>query len=271
MTPEEIRKVEEEVNTLILEDHEIRIDFMAYPDAVAKGAMALFGEKYGDIVRVVQVPGYSLELCGGTHVRHTGDIGMFRIVSESGVASGVRRIEALTGSGAYRRAVAQEETLLAAAGTLKTAPDNLLRRLEQMVEENRELRRQLEKARTSGSADIVTQLLERAATVNGARVVSQQVEVGNADELRLLGDRLRERLQSGAAILAARVGERTALFAVVTDDLISKGVRADSLVREAAKLTAAPAAGPHGAGRRGDSKVAEALERATEPRAQLKQ
>ena len=187
MTPEEIRKVEIEVNQHILEDHEIRIDFMSYPDAVAKGAMALFGEKYGDIVRVVQVPGYSLELCGGTHVRHTGDIGLFRIVSESGVASGVRRIEAVTGSGAYRRAVAQDDLLHAVAATLKTAPDNVLKRLEQVVEESRELRRQLEKARTSGSADIVTQLLEGAATVNGARVVSQQVEVANADELRMLG------------------------------------------------------------------------------------
>ncbi|HSL72414.1 MAG TPA: alanine--tRNA ligase, partial [Longimicrobiales bacterium] len=215
MTPEQIRHVEEEVNRLILENHDIRIDFMAYPDAVAKGAMALFGEKYGDIVRVVQVPGYSLELCGGTHVRHTGDIGLFRIVGESGVASGVRRIEAVTGSGAYRRAVAQDNVVNAAAVLLKTAPDNLLRRVEQVLEENRELRRQLEKARTSGSADVVTQLMEGATPIDGLHVVSQQVEVATADELRTLGDRLRDRLQSGAAVLAARVGERTALFAVV--------------------------------------------------------
>jgi alanyl-tRNA synthetase len=273
MTPEQIRSVEEECNKLILEDREVRIDFMSHADAVARGAMALFGEKYGDIVRVVQIPGYSMELCGGTHVRHTGDIGLFRIVSESGVASGVRRIEAVTGRGAYHRAVAQEEMLRAAANALKTAPDNLLRRLEQLIEENRELRRQVERARTSGSADVVTQLVDAANQVDGARVVAQRVEAANADELRALGDRLRERLKSGAAVLAARVGERTALFAVVTDDLISKGVRADALLREVAALTGGSGGGrPHMAqGGVGDeSKLEGALQRATEiVRAQL--
>ena len=267
MTPEQIRAVENEVNRMILEDRDVRIDFMGYPDAVARGAMALFGEKYGDIVRVVQIPGYSMELCGGTHVRHTGDIGLFRIVSESGVASGVRRIEAVTGGGAYRRALAQEELISSAASLLKTQPDNLMHRLQQLVEENRELKKNLEKARQSGSADTVGGLIDGAAQVNGARVVAQQVEVASADELRTLGDRLRERLQSGAAILAARVGERTALFAVVTDDLISKGVRADALLKEIASLTGGTGGGrPHMAqGGVGDvSKLSDALSRARE-------
>ena len=107
MSADEIRKVEEQVNRAILDDHPVRIDFTTYPEAVKKGAMALFGEKYGDVVRLVQIPGVSMELCGGTHVRHTGEIGLFRIVQETGVASGVRRVEAVTGSAAYRRAVAQ--------------------------------------------------------------------------------------------------------------------------------------------------------------------
>jgi alanyl-tRNA synthetase len=273
MTVPEIRAVEEEVNRLILEDREVRIDFTTYPEAVARGAMALFGEKYGDIVRMVQIPGYSLELCGGTHVRHTSDIGQLRIVSEGGVASGVRRIEAVTGSGAYRRAVEQEEKLGQVAVLLRTAPDHVVHRLEQVMEESRELRRELERARSSGSADVVTQLMTQAAQMNGARIIAQQVAVGTTDELRALGDRLRERLGSGAAVLAARVGERTALFAVVTDDLIRRGLRADALVKEVAAFTGGSGGGrPHMAqGGVGDeSKLDAALARAVElVRAQL--
>jgi len=264
MTPEEIRQVEDEVNRAILADIDVCMDYMGYPEAVAKGAMALFGEKYGDVVRVIDVPGVSMELCGGTHVRHTGEIGLFRIVSESGVASGVRRIEAVTGSAAYRRAVEQEATLREAASLLKTSPDNLLRRIEQLLEENRELERQLERARAAGAADVVGQLVEAAESVDGARVVATEVEVASADELRLLGDRLRERMGSGAAVLAARFPEKTALFAVVTDDLIAKGVRADRLVREVAQATGGSGGGrPHMAqGGVGDpAKVAEALGR----------
>jgi len=265
MTPDEVRRVEDEVNRRILEDHDVRTDQMNYADAVAQGAMALFGEKYGDVVRVVKIPGVSMELCGGTHVRHTGDIGLFRIVSESGVGSGVRRVEAVTGSAAYQRAVATDELLLQAAALVKTAPDNLLRRLEQLMEENRELKRQLEKARTSGTADVVPQLLQNAKLVDGARVIARQIEAGSSDELRAVGDRLREKLGTGAAVLAAKVGERTALFAVVTDDLISRGVRADRLLREVAALTGGSGGGrPHMAqGGVGDeSRVEAALNQA---------
>jgi alanyl-tRNA synthetase len=267
MTAEEIRRVEDEVNRLILEDREVRIDYMAYPDAVSKGAMALFGEKYGDIVRVVQIPGYSLELCGGTHVRHTSDIGVFRIIGESGVGTGVRRIESVSGSGSYRRAVEQEASLQRAAALLKTSPDNMVRRLEQVLEEQRDLRRRLEQARTSGSADVVAQLMAGATQVNGARIISEQVEAATSDELRGLGDRLRDRLQSGAAVLAARVGDRTALFAVVTDDLVRRGLRADAIVKQVAAITGGSGGGrPHMAQASvGDeSKLSEALGRAVE-------
>ena len=265
MTPEEIRGVEDEVNRRILEDHDVRTEQMSYSDAVSQGAMALFGEKYGDVVRVVKVSGVSMELCGGTHVRHTGDIGLFRIVSESGVASGVRRVEAVTGSAAYQRAVATDEVLLQAAALVKTSPDNLLRRIEQLMEENRDLKRQLEKARTTGAADVIPQLLQGAKMVDGARVIAKQVEANTSDELRSVGDRLREQLGSGAALLAAKVGERTALFAVVTDDLISKGVRADRLLKEVAALTGGSGGGrPHMAqGGVGDeSKIEAALNQA---------
>ncbi|HSK19771.1 MAG TPA: alanine--tRNA ligase [Longimicrobiales bacterium] len=246
LSPDEIRAVEEHVNRAILADIDLRIEEKPYPEAIALGAMALFGEKYGDVVRVVMVPGVSTELCGGTHVRHTGDIGLFRIVSESGVAAGIRRIEAVSGSAAYRRAVAREDLLEEAAAAVKTTPDALVRRIEQMLEENRELRRQLERARQTGSGDIVNELIGSAAAVNGVKVIAREIEVADANELRTLGDRLRDRLGSGAAVLAGRAPDRVALIAVVTDDMISRGVRADAIVREIAKRTGGSGGGrPH--------------------------
>jgi alanyl-tRNA synthetase len=267
MTPEEIRTVEAEVNRRILEDHPIRIDFTTYPEAVAKGAMALFGEKYGDVVRMISIPGVSIELCGGTHVRHTGEIGLFRIVHETGVAAGVRRVEAVTGSVAYQRAVEQEDLVRNIAGRLKTTPENLPQRVEQLTSELRDLQKQLEKVRQSGSTDIVGQLVQNARNVDGVRVIAAEVDASSNDELRKLGDRIRAGMGSAAAVLIAKLGDRVALFALVSDDLISKGVRADTIVKEIAAFTGGTGGGrPHMAqGGVGDaSRIAEALERAPE-------
>jgi alanyl-tRNA synthetase len=267
MTPAEIRSVEDMVNDGIRRDANVDIGQSTYPEAVARGAMALFGEKYGDIVRVVTVPDLSIELCGGTHVRHTGDIGVFRIVNESGVAAGIRRIEAITGAASYRRAVEQEELVRNVSAALKTAPDGLLRRVEQLNEEIRDLRRAVEKARSEGSTDIVSQLIGAATDVDGVRVIAREVEVATADELRMLGDNLRNQLGSGAAILAAKQQDRVSLFAVVTDDLVKRGVRADKLVREVAAITGGSGGGkPHMAqGGVGDeAQLAAALARAAD-------
>lgn len=244
LTPAELHAVEERVNLAILEDHDVRTEQTTYPDAVVRGAMALFGERYGDVVRMVIVPGVSIELCAGTHVRHTGEIGLFRIVGESGIAAGIRRIEAMTGTAAWRRTVEREALLERAAETARTAPETLPSRVDQLNAENRDLRRQLERAHASGSADVITQLIDGATSVDAARVIAREIEAENANELRLLGDRLRERLRSGAAILAARQKGRVVLLAIVTDDLLSRGVRADRLVREVAAL-----AGGTGGGR----------------------
>jgi alanyl-tRNA synthetase len=246
LTPDQMRAVEQHVNHAIRADIELSIEEKPYPEAIALGAMALFGEKYGEIVRVVMVPGVSTELCGGTHVRHTGDIGLFRIVSETGVAAGIRRIEAVSGSAAYERTIAREDLLEAAAAAAKTTPETLLRRVQQLLEENRDLRRQLERSREAGAADTIGELIASAAAVNGARVIARELEVADATELRALGDRLRERLGSGAAVLAGRSPDRVALVAVVTDDMISRGVRADVLVREVAGRTGGTGGGrPH--------------------------
>ncbi|CAN5799662.1 alanine--tRNA ligase [soil metagenome] len=236
LTPQELEEIERLVNEAIWANTDICIDFLGYREALDRGAMALFSEKYADVVRVIEIPGVSMELCGGTHVRTTGQIGPFLITSESGVAGGVRRIEAITGRAAYERLKSQERTLQEAAGLLRTREENLLPRLERLLEEQRELGRQLERARASGGGDVLGQLLSQAVSVDGARVIAAAVEAGSAEELRALGDRLRERLGSGVAVLAASVGDRTSLLAVATDDLIQRGVRADQVVREVAAL-----------------------------------
>jgi alanyl-tRNA synthetase len=267
MTPEELRRVEEAVNEAILEDQDVCVDFLGYDEAIQKGAMALFGEKYGDVVRMISVPGVSMELCGGTHVRHTGEIGLFRIVSETGTGAGVRRIEAVTGREAYRLAVRQDETLRQAAEALRAPPEMVLRKIEQLQAENRELARNLERARKEGASDVVGRLVEAASSVDGARVVAEEVEVSSQDELRVLGDQLRDRLGSGVVVLATRSADRAALFSVVTDDLIGRGVRADRVVRKVAELTGGSGGGrPHMAqGGVGDpGRVADALRQAPE-------
>ena len=267
MTAEEIREVEDLVNKGILDDHDVCVDFLGYDEAIQQGAMALFGEKYADTVRTISVPGVSMELCGGTHVHRTGEIGLFRIVSETGTGAGVRRIEAVTGREAYRLVSRNEELLEEAAALLRIPPDMVPRRVQQLQAEVRELEKQLERARRQGAGDLVGQLVDGAAEVDRARVVATEVEVSDQDELRALGDQLRDRLGTGVVILAARTAQRTALFSVVTDDMIGRGVRADQVVRRVAEITGGSGGGrPHMAqGGVGDAaKVAKALAQAPE-------
>ncbi|HUP89498.1 MAG TPA: alanine--tRNA ligase [Longimicrobiales bacterium] len=246
MTPEEIRAVEDQVNRAILEDHPVTTAQTTYPEAVAKGAMALFGEKYGDVVRMVQIPDVSIELCGGTHVRHTGEIGLFRIVQETGVASGVRRVEAITGTVAYKRVLEREEQLNA--------------RIEQLSEEVRDLQKTVKKIRQSGSSDQVGALLEKKRQINGFSVIAETVDVETSDDLRALADRVREGMGSGAAILASP--SLGTLVAFSTDDAIGKGIRAEKLIKGVTQITGGSGGGrPNFAqGKLGDpAKVAEAF------------
>ncbi|MBI4410422.1 MAG: alanine--tRNA ligase, partial [Gemmatimonadetes bacterium] len=225
MTAEELRAVEEEANRAILADLDVCIDFLGYREAVGRGAMALFGEKYGEVVRMISVPGVSMELCGGTHVRHTGEIGMLRIVSETGIAAGIRRIEAVTGEMAYRRALEQEETLRRAAALLKTAPDNLLRRLEQLVEENRELVRRLERARAPAELVAVLNAEER----NGVHILKGRVPGAHSSEdLRPVADFLRQSRRNTIGLLSTEDGR--SLLTVVTRD-VEQRVSAGELAR----------------------------------------
>jgi alanyl-tRNA synthetase len=267
MTEEEILEVERLVNEGIWANEEIRTGQMSFREAIDRGAMALFSEKYGDVVRVIEIPGVSMELCGGTHVRTTGQIGFFRIVSESGVAAGVRRVEAVTGRAAYERALDDRRTLRHAASLLRTRDENVIGRLRGALEEQRELQRQLERARSSGGGDVAARLLAGAGDIDGVKVVSASVEVDSLDEARALGDLLRERMGSGVAVLAARVGDKASLFAVSTDDLIRRGVRADQVVREVSAAVGGRGGGkPHmaQAGVPDADRLPEALDRVEE-------
>ncbi len=236
MTQAEKEEVERRVNEAVWADHPIRIEQMKYKDAVGMGAMALFGEKYGDVVRTVKIPGVSMELCGGTHVRHTGEIGLFKILSEGGVAAGVRRIEAATGREAFGHFEALETRIADAASVLKTTPEHLVQRARQLLEERAELERLLDEMRKGGSAGEVA-VHEATVDASGGPFTYRAVRlrVRGADDARAWGDGFLSSGQSGVVVVAAEAGDGThSLFSFVSDDLIRRGVRADLLIREVA-------------------------------------
>ena len=249
MTADERDRVEAIVNDEIWDNHPVEIDHRPYPEAVEAGAMALFGEKYDDEVRVVNIPGVSMELCGGTHVASTGDIGLFRIVSESGVAAGVRRIEAVTGRGAYQRLTQREGMLEAAAQLLKTPADNLVHRAEQLLDERDELEALIDQLRAQGGSGedvVVEDTIElEGGTATSFRAVKLQAR--GVDDARKWGDAFLSSGQSGVAVLAAEMpGDKRALLAFATDDMISRGVRADEVVRQVAAVVGGRGGGrPH--------------------------
>ncbi len=231
-----LAQVEEIVNREIWRSLPVTSTEMPYADARAKGAMALFGEKYGDVVRVVDVPGFSMELCGGTHVRNTSEIGLVVIASETGVASGVRRIEALTGPGAFAQLRSQEHALARVAELVKSPVSGVERRVQQLLDERRTLEKKLDEAMRGGGDDL-QRLLASAQPMgaNGAQLVFGEVSVVDVKALQALGDTLREQLGSGVGILAARLEDgKGSIVAVVTDDQREKGLRADTIVRELA-------------------------------------
>jgi alanyl-tRNA synthetase len=214
--------------------------------------MALFGEKYGDVVRVVDVAGISMELCGGTHVRNTAEIGLVVIVSETGVASGVRRIEALTGPAAFAQLKEREAALIRVGELLKAPVDSVEKRVHQLLDERRTLEKKLDEA-MRGGGDELAKLIAAAQPIGGAangggpRLVVGTVRVADVKSLQSIGDALREQLRSGVGVLAARLDEgKGALLAVVTDDLRERGVRADAIVRDVAAVAGGRGGGkPH--------------------------
>jgi alanyl-tRNA synthetase len=236
--------IEAEVNDGVWANAPVVTRERPYKEAVAAGAMALFGEKYGDVVRVVEIPSFSMELCGGTHVRTTGEIGVFKIVHETGVAAGVRRIEAVTGPGAYAFIRDEERVLSDVAAALKTNVDSVVKRAESLSEDVKTLERRLAEAQRGESAGALATLLSHARSVNGARVVAEVVTAADVKTLQALGDSVREGLGSGVAFLGAQHDDgKATLLVVVTDDLRDKGVSANDLVKAIGGKTGARGGG----------------------------
>jgi alanyl-tRNA synthetase len=234
MTDDEIARVEEIVNREVFNAIPLHIAQKSYSEALASGAMALFGEKYGDVVRVVSIPGVSAELCGGTHVRNTAEIGLFRIVAESGIAAGVRRIEAVTGPKAYAQLTEMARTLEGIAEVLRATPENVVRRVQSLLEEKKSLEKRIGEAMRSGGGGEVDRVMSSAKEVRGVRVVAARVAAPDAKTFAALADAVRDRLGSGIAVLAAEVNGKQSLLSVVTDDLRERGIKADIILREIA-------------------------------------
>lgn len=204
MTPEEIQQVEDIVNEKILESLPISATQESIEDARKLGAMALFGEKYGNIVRVVNMGGYSIELCGGAHLDNTAQVGSFKIVSESGIASGVRRIEALTGAAALKHYQHQEESLKAVCKAVKSNPENMVKRVEAVIAEQKQLAKELESLKAKMAGGAADSILANAVEVKGIKLVAAEVKEADANALRTMGDQLKNKLGSGVVVLGFR-------------------------------------------------------------------
>ncbi len=233
MTGEQMRQVEAMVNAEILANAATEAQIMKFDDAVKHGAMALFGEKYGDEVRVLDI-GSSRELCGGTHVARTGDIGFFKVVSEGGVAAGIRRIEATTGDRALAYVQAQEQKLAGAAAALRTSPHEVGQKITQIMDNVRSLEKELARMKSKLAANQGDDLATQAVDVKGAKVLAAALEGADAKGLREAMDKLKDKLKSAAIVLAATDGGKVTLIAGVTSDLTGK-VKAGELVNHVAQ------------------------------------
>ncbi|EGN74358.1 alanine--tRNA ligase [Idiomarina sp. A28L] len=235
VTAAELQAIEAQVNEQIRLNVALTTDILPIEEAKARGAMALFGEKYADDVRVVQMSDYSLELCGGTHVERTGDIGGFRVVAEAGIASGVRRIDAVTGAGAVAYNLAQQQKLMEAASLLKSDPAALADRIEQMLGKQKLLEKELADLQKQASAQAGASLLDEAKDVHGAKVIVAEVHNTEAKALREMVDDLKNRLGEGIVVLGLRQDGKVSLIAGVTKGLTAK-VKAGDLVNFTASM-----------------------------------
>ena len=231
ITPQQLNEVEDLVNGAILDGLTITTEELPLDEAKARGAVATFGEKYGQTVRVVTMGDFSMELCGGTHLDNTAKVGMFRIKSESSVASGVRRIEATTGRVSIDETRHGRNTLLKAAQFFKTAPNTILERMEQQTNEMKELRQALEKFKAEASLGEARQVMASAKTVGGLHVITGTRQNLDANALRAMGDFMRDKDPSVVAVLASINGEKVSFLAVCGKEAVSKGIKAGELVK----------------------------------------
>ncbi|GGF07258.1 alanine--tRNA ligase [Halobacillus andaensis] len=267
LSEEELNQIEKIVNEKIWDSLQVGIEHSSIEEAKEKGAMALFGEKYGSQVRVVQVGDYSLELCGGCHVSNTAEIGVFKLVSEAGIGAGTRRIEAVTGKGAYEYMSQKESVLKEAGSLLKTRPEQVPERVQALYQEMKELQRENDSLSSKLSNMEASSILNDVEEVNGVNVLAKQVDVKDMNSLRTMMDDLKQQVNSGILLLAATNGEKVQLIAGVSKDLIDKGYHAGNLIKQAASICGGGGGGRPDmaqAGGKDSSKITEALEYAKE-------
>ncbi len=235
ITSEQLTAIENEVNSRIRENHEVKTREMNMDDAVKAGATALFEEKYGDVVRVVSQGEFSQELCGGTHTRNSGDIGLFRIISEAGIASGVRRIEAVTSQAALDTVHRDQAAIEAAAALLKGNQDDVVTKVDALVQEKKALEKELASIKARIASKSVEDIEEDIRLINKVKVLARRVEIENPSQLRDLADKFKTKLGSGVLLLGAESNGKALLIAVVTNDL-TKLYKAGDIVKTAAKI-----------------------------------
>lgn len=236
LTPEEIKKVEEIVNEQIQKNLTVKVENMPIEEARKTGAAALFGEKYGDIVRVVSMGDFSVEFCGGTHVANTGVITAFKIISETGVAAGVRRIEALTAKGLMNYYSELEEKLHRAAKLLKASPDKLEEKITHVLAENKELRAEVESLKSKLAKDAMGDVTDQITEVKGLSLLAARIEGVDMNGLRELGDQMKEKLGEGVILLASAVDGKVSLMAMATEGAVKQGAHAGNLIKSIASL-----------------------------------
>lgn len=235
MTPEEIAQVEALVNEQIAKGLQVVTQIMSLEEAKKTGAMALFGEKYGDTVRVVSMGDYSIELCGGTHVSNTSTISYFKIVSEAGISAGVRRIEALTGTGLMKYYADVEKKLHEAAKTAKTEPNNLVKKIEALNDEIKALSGENEKLKAKMANASVGDVMSQVVQVNGVNLLATKVSDVDMNGLRNLGDQLKEKMGGGVVVIVSTTADKANVIVMADDDAISKGAHAGNMIKEIAK------------------------------------
>lgn len=267
MTPEEIQKVEDLVNSQIAAGLEVRTDVMGIEEAKKTGAMALFGEKYGDNVRVVRMGDFSTELCGGTHVPNTSVISYMKIISESGVAAGVRRIEALTGAGLVKYFNNIENELYKASKAAKSEPSQLSKKIQSMQEEIKSLHSENEKLKAKLANEAAGDADSQIQEINGIKLLAMSVPDVDMNGLRNLGDQMKTKIGEGVVVLASQAGGKVSLLAMATGQAMAKGAHAGNLIKEIAALVGGGGGGRPNmaqAGGKNPAGIPEAIKKAAE-------
>ncbi len=267
ISKDELKLIEEKVNDAIFEALDITCENMSMVDASKKGATALFGEKYGDEVRVVTMGDFSMELCGGTHLTNTAQVGMFKILSEGGVAAGVRRIEAITGKEVYNFLNNKQHLINEVCTAVKAREDNLTARVSSLLEETKTLNKELNEVKAKMSLQSADSILDSKVDINGVNIVTAKFEDMDMDTLRNTADTLRDKLASGVVVLANVAGGKINFVATATKDAVEKGVHAGNIVREVTQTAGGKGGGRPNMAQAGApdvTKVDEALNHATE-------